>query len=138
MLHVLLNAEVVYAEIEVQRCPHADGTQVGGPMGPGSNLVHFRKVRNPAQMRDSSRMHDRGADVIDQLLLYALLAIIDSVENFAHSQGSRGVPANQAEAFLQFRGCGIFQPEQVVRFKFFSQPRRFNRSESMMGIVPEV
>jgi hypothetical protein len=107
-------------------------------MGPGSNLVDFRKVRNSAQMRDSSRMHDRSADVIDQLLLYELLAIVDSIEHFAHSQGGCGVPANQAEAFLQFRGRGILQPEQVVRFKFFPQPRRFNRSETMMDIVQEV
>ena len=42
--HVFLNAKIVDAEIEVKSCGHADGTEIGGSMRAGADLIEFGKV----------------------------------------------------------------------------------------------
>ena len=73
------------------------------------------------QVGDAAGVHHRGADVVDELLLDQLLAVIDGVEHFAHRQRRGGVLADQAEPLLQFRRRGILQPEQMVRLQFLAQ-----------------
>ena len=65
--HVFLDAEVVDAEVEMQRRRHADRTQVGGAMRSGAHLVQLGEGRDLAQMADAAGAHHRGADVVDQL-----------------------------------------------------------------------
>src|SRR5258708_28690403 len=43
--------------------------------------------------RSSAGVHDRGADVIDKLLLDQCVAVVNGVKNFAHSDRSCSVPA---------------------------------------------
>ena len=77
-------------------------------MTAGAHLVQAGQVGNDAQMRDAARVRDGGADVIDELLLDQIFAVPYRVENFAHSQGRRGVMANEFEGFLVFGGRGVF------------------------------
>src|SRR6266850_119761 len=78
-------------------------------------------------MRDSSSVHNGGPNVIDQLPLDKLLAIINGVEYFADGQWRSGVLTDKPEALLQLRGNRILEPEQMIRLEALSQARRFDR-----------
>src|SRR5208283_2069697 len=69
---------------------------------------------------------NRGSNVINQLLLDQLLAIVNGIEHLADGQRSCRMLANQPETLLQFCGRRIFQPEQMIAFKLLSCPRRFD------------
>src|SRR5258708_32388410 len=88
-------------------------------------------------MRDSSSVHNGGPNVIDQLLLDKLLAIINGVEYFADGQWRSGVLTDKPEALLQLRGNRILEPEQIIRLEALSQARRSDRREPMRGAVQQ-
>src|ERR1700730_14257075 len=90
VVHVFLNAEIVDAEIEMQSGGHADGTHVGGGVPAGADLVHLGEAGNFSEMGNSAGVHYGGADVIDELLLNELLAIVDGVEDFADGKRRGG------------------------------------------------
>ena len=73
-------------------------------MATSAHLVQAGQIGNDAQMRDTTRMCDGGADVIDELLFDQIFAIPHRVENFAHGQWCGGVIPNELERFLVF--CG--------------------------------
>jgi len=54
-------------------------------------------------------MHNRGPDVINELLADKLLAIVDRIENFTDRQRRRGVLADEAEALLELGRNRIFE-----------------------------
>ena len=118
--HVLLNSKIVNAQVKVQRCGHAHRAHVRCPMRSCPHLIHFGQAGNFLHLREAAGMNDRGANIVDQLLLNELLAIEDAVEHFAHGQRRRRMPANQAETFLQFRWCRVLQPKEVIRFEFLA------------------
>src|SRR5947209_5764604 len=72
--HILLDTEVMHAEIEVERGGHAYGTQVRCAVAAGAHLIEFRQTGDLAQVGDSSGMDDRCPDVVNELLLDQLLA----------------------------------------------------------------
>src|SRR5882762_11004413 len=81
--HVFLNAEIVDAEIEVESGGHADGAHIGGAVTAGADVIEVSEAGDFSQMGNSAGVDDRDADVIDQLFLDELLAIVDGVEDFA-------------------------------------------------------
>lgn len=89
-------------------------------------------------MGDTAGVDNRGADVIDQLLLYQMLAVPDRIEYFTHRQRRHGVLANDVECALVFCRGGVFQPEQPVWLQITAQARGFDRRESMMGVVQQL
>ena len=138
MPHVLLNAEIMNAQVEVQRSGHADRTQIGRAMRSGLHLMHLRKVRDLAEVCDAAGVDDRRSDVVDQLLLHQLLTVENRVEHLADGDRRRRVPTNETETGLQFGGSGIFQPEKMVRLQAFPEPCRFDRRQSMMRVVQQL
>ena len=60
-------------------------------------------------------------DIVDELFLDELLAIVNRIEHFTDGQRRSGVLPNQAKAFLQFRGSWILQPEQMKRLPLFAR-----------------
>jgi len=104
--HVFLNAEIGDAEIEMQSGGSADGAHVRGAVAAGADLIDFCKAGNFSEMGNSASVHDGGADVVDQLLLDELLAIVNGIENLADGERRSGMAANQAKAFLQLGGVG--------------------------------
>src|ERR1700676_1226060 len=82
-------------------------------------------------------MHNRGPNVINELLLDELLAIVNRVENFTHRQRSSSVLPNQTKTFLQLRRNRIFEPKQMKRFEALSQARCFDRRQPVMNIVQQ-
>src|SRR2546430_1709225 len=121
--HVLLNPEVVNAQIEVQRRCHANGTEIGRAVRAGLHLMHLREVRDLPQVRDAAGMNDGCPNVIDELLLNELLTVENRVEHLSDGNRRRRVLADQPEAGLQLRGRRIFQPEQMVWLQAPPQPR---------------
>ena len=75
--HVLLDAEIVHADVEMQSGAHADGAEIGGAVGAGSNLIDFGEARDFLQMRDAAGVNDCRSNVVDELLFDELLAIED-------------------------------------------------------------
>src|SRR5882724_7542247 len=75
--HVFLDAEIVDAEIEVESGGHADRAHIGGAVTAGADVVEVGEAGDFSQMGNSAGVHDGGADVIDQLFLDELLAIVD-------------------------------------------------------------
>src|SRR6266700_2347896 len=65
VLHICLDAKVVYAQIKMQSRPHAHRTQVRGTVRTGPDLVHFGKIGDPSQMRNPTGVHHRGANVVN-------------------------------------------------------------------------
>ncbi len=107
-------------------------------MRSGAHLIQLGKTRDFPQMTDAAGVHDRRADVVDQLLLDELLAVEDRVEDFADRERRRRVLADQPEALLQFRRSRIFQPEEMVRLEVFAETGGFNRRQAMMDIVQQM
>src|ERR1700687_6203242 len=138
VVHVFLNAEIVDAEIEMQSGGHADGAHIGGAVTAGADQVNLGKAGNFSQMGNSTGVHDGGADVIDELLLNELLAVVDGVENFADGERRGGVAANQAKAFLQLGGDGIFEPEEMVGFELFAEAGGFDGREAVMRVMEQM
>src|SRR5215831_3183248 len=124
--HVFLYTEVVDAQIKVKRGGHAYRAQVCRAVASGTYLINLSERSNFTQMSDSTGMHHGGPDVVNELLPDQLLAIENRIEDFAHSQRSRGVAAYQPESLLQLCGRGIFQPEEMIGFQSLTQPRRLN------------
>src|SRR6266446_3953241 len=102
------------------------------------HLVDLRQGGNFFHVRDATRMNNGGADVINQLLLYELLAIEDGIEDLAHGQRGYRVLADEPEALLQFSRGWVFQPEQMIWFQLFSQPRCFYGGEPVVRIMQQV
>src|SRR5713226_5687180 len=89
-------------------------------------------------MRDSSGVHNGGPNVIDQLLLDKLLAIMNGVEDFTHGERCGGVLTDEAEASLQLCGNGILEPKEMIGLEALSKARRFDRREAMVRVVQQV
>src|SRR5207244_11478473 len=79
---------------------------------------------------DLTAMHDRRANVIDQLLANQLLAIKDGVEDFADRKRRYRMLANQAKALLHLCRHGIFEPEEMVRDR---KSTRLNSSHQIIS-----
>src|SRR4030095_11660384 len=136
--HVLLDAEVVHAQIKMQRSCHANGTQISRSVRSGSHLIHLGEIGNFSQVRNAACMDDRGANVIDELFLNELLAVVDCVEHLANRQGRGRVLANQTKAFLQLCWCGILHPEKMKRFQGFAETSGLDWSQPMMDIMQKM
>ena len=85
-------------------------------MAPRPDVIQFRQAGDLPQVRDSASMHNCDPDVINELLLNKLLAIVDRIEDLADRDRRSGVLANEAQTFLQLRRNRVFEPEQVERF----------------------
>ena len=127
VMHVLLDSEVVDAQIEVQRRRQTHRTQVSGAMACRADVVKLAQMGDLAQVRYTSRVNDRVPDVIDQLLLDEQLAVENRVEYLADGDGCGGVLADQAEALLELGRRGVFDPEQVVRLQAPAEAPGLNR-----------
>jgi len=84
-------------------------------VGACSHLVEAGQIGNQPQVRDAARMRDRGANVVDELLLDQIFAVPNAVENFAHCQRRGGVLPDEFEGCLVFCGRRVFQPKQMKR-----------------------
>ena len=62
-------------------------------------------------MRNASRVNYRCPDIVNQLFLNQLLAIVDAVKYFTHGQRSSGVLPDEPETLLQLGRNWIFQPK---------------------------
>ena len=80
---------------------------------------------------------NRRSDVVDELFLDELVAVVDAVEHLADGERNRRVLPDDAEALLQFRRNRILQPEQTVRLETLAELRRFDWRESMMCVVEQ-
>ena len=106
-------------------------------MRPHAHVVQLGKICDSSLVGDAARVDHARADVIDELFLKQLLAVVNTVEHLTHGDRRGGVPANQAKTLLQFRRDGILQPEEVGGARAFFQSRCFNRSESVMRVMQE-
>src|ERR1700739_823251 len=84
MRHMLLNAEVRNAHIEMQRSSHAYGRQIGRAMAARLPAVQIGEACDATHMGDASGMNHGRSDVINQLLADQSLAVEDGVEYFTH------------------------------------------------------
>src|SRR6476659_9018397 len=66
VLHVLLDAEVVDRQVQVQGRRHPDGGDVRGPVDAGLDLVLRGVVQQPAHRRDAAGMGQRRTHVVDR------------------------------------------------------------------------
>jgi hypothetical protein len=123
--HEFLNPKIMDAQIKMQSGRHAYRTHVRRAVASSPHLVQFGQTGNLSQVRNSSRMHNRGPDVIDELLLDQLLAIENGIENFADGERRGGVLTDETKTFLQLRRNRIFKPKQVIRLEALSEAPRF-------------
>src|SRR5260370_24310706 len=96
VVHILLNPKIMDAQIKMQRRSHAYGTHVCGAVAPGPDVIEFRQAGDLSTMRNPTGMHNRGPDVVNELLLYGLLSIVDRIEDFADRYRRSGLPAEEA------------------------------------------
>ena len=90
------------------------------------------------QVRDAARVHDRRADVVDQLLADQLLAVVDRREHLADRERRRRVLPDQPEALLQLGRHRVLHPEQPVRLERLAEPRRLDRRQAVVDVVQQV
>src|SRR6266436_1594259 len=135
VVHILLNPKIMDAQIKMQRRSYAYGTHVCGAVAPGPDVIEFRQAGDLSQVRNSPGMHNRRPDIVNELLLDELLAIVDRIEDFADRYRRSGVPADEAQTFLQLSRNRIFEPEQVIRFEAFSEASRFDWRQPVMHVV---
>src|ERR1700730_10078212 len=132
--HVFLNAEIGDAEIEMQGGGSADRAHVRGAVTAGADLVDLCEAGNFSEMGNSAGVHDSVANVVDQLFLNELLAIVDRIETFADGKRRGGVAANQAKAFLQLGGGGIFEPKKMIGLEFLAETCGFDGRKAVMRV----
>jgi hypothetical protein len=138
VVHVLLDAEVVDGEAEVQGCGHGHGGEIGRAVEAGADMVEGGEVGGLLEVGDAAAVDDGHAEVVDPLVADEVVAIPDGVEDFAGGEGDGGVLADELEAFLELGGAGIFEPEQVVGFERFAEARGFDGGEAVVDVVQEV
>jgi hypothetical protein len=103
-----------------------------------SHRIHLRQTGTFFQLRDAAGVHDRGTNIVDELFLNELLAIVNRIKHFSDGQRRCGVLPNQAKAFLQFRGSWILQPEQMKRLQLFARARCLDGSQPVMRVVQQM
>ena len=135
--HIFLDPKIVHAQIKMQRRGHAYRTHVRCSMAPRPHVIQLRQARDLSQMRNSARMHHRCPDVINQLLLNELLAVINRVEHLAHRNRRRRVLPDQPETLLQLRRSRILQPKQMIRLQTLPHPRRLDRRQPVMHVMQQ-
>ena len=138
VVHVLLDAEVVDGEAEVQGGGHGDGGKVGGAVEAGADVVEGGEVGGLLEVGDAASVHDRHADVVDPLVADEVVGVPEGVEDFAGRDGGGGVSADELEASLEFGGAGVFEPEEVVRLEGFAKAGGFDGGEAVVDVVEEV
>src|SRR5580658_2133933 len=89
-------------------------------------------------MSDAAAVNRGHANVVDQLLGDECSGVPDSVEDFADRERRGGVLANDAKAFLELGGDGVFEPEEVIGLEAFAEACSFDRREAMVGIVEKM
>src|SRR5947208_3078244 len=122
----------------MQGSRHAHGAEVCGPVTAGTHLVEFGQSGDLFEMRDASGMDNRRADVVDELFLNQNVAVVDRVKYLSHGQRSGSVTPDDPEPLLQLGWCCIFEPEEMIGFKFFAQARCFDGAEPMMRVVQQM
>ena len=77
VVHIFLYPKIMDTQIKMQRRSHTHGTHIRSAVAPGPNVIEFRHAGDLPQMRNSASMHNRGPNVINELLLNELLAIVN-------------------------------------------------------------
>ena len=122
----------------MERRGHAHRGKVRYAMAAGSHVEKLGQVRDLSQVADAAGMNHRRTDVVDELFLDELLAVVNRIEDLTHGERRRGVLADDPEALLQLCRHGILQPEQVGRLECLPQPHSLDRREPVMRVVQEV
>jgi hypothetical protein len=135
MAHIFLYAEIGHREAEMQCRAHADRRKIRRAVAAGANAVEIGEARNAAQMRDPAGVHDRCANVINELLLNQRLGVPDRIEDFAHREWSGRMLANQPERGRVLCGRRVLQPEWPVGFQIFSEAGGLNRRQPGRGCL---
>src|ERR1700676_1399324 len=138
VVHVFLNAEIGNAEIEMQSGGHAHGAHIRSAVASGTDVIYVGEAGDFSEMRNSAGVPDSRADIVDQLFVNELLAIVDGVENLADGERCGGVSPYQAKTFLQLGGRGIFEPKQVIRLELFAEAAGFDRCKPVMRVVKKM
>ena len=107
-------------------------------MGAGANLVKRGKIGDTAHAGDPARVGHGGADIVNQLLLYQLLAVPDAVKDFPDRNGGHGVLADQTEALLIFSRRRILHPEQTILLDALAKARGLDRRQAMVHVMQKV
>ncbi|MPM99745.1 hypothetical protein SDC9_146939 [bioreactor metagenome] len=121
----------------MNRRSHGQRRDIGWAVRSTLHLVEIRQVEDASHMRDTPRMHDTGADIVDLLPDDQVLAVPYRVEDFADRQWRRRVLTHQVECLLVLGRGDVLQPEQPQRLQFLAQPRGFDRRQPVMSIVQQ-
>src|SRR5579862_510086 len=97
-----------------------------------------RKIGHFLQVRETTAVHHRHADVVDPLLLDQFLRVPDRIEDLAGRDGGRRMLTDHSEAFLQLCRHRVFHPEEMIWLELLTQPCRLNRSKPVMTVVQKV
>ena len=138
VMHVLLDAEVMNSEAEVERGGHGDRREIGGSVIARADLVEGSEVCRFLRVGDAATVDDGHAYVVDQLLSNKVVGVPDGVKDFAGGDWGGGVPADELEGLLQLGGTRIFHPEEMIGFERFAEPRGLDRGEAVMDVVEKM
>src|ERR1039458_5737831 len=89
VFHVLLDAEVVDRESDVQLCGETDGRNVSWTVESRTDLVLRSEVHQLAQGRDAAEVRCGRTHVVDQLLGDQPLEVPDRVEHLTDRERRR-------------------------------------------------
>ena len=128
---IFLPMLAVSAYVFVYRAIHAPEAYVGfvvigGAMTAGPHLVQLGEAGDLPQVADAPRVNHGGADVVDQLLLNELAAVVNRIEHLADGERCRRVLADQPEALLVLGRSRVFEPEEMVRLERSAEARCFD------------
>ena len=114
------------------------GLRSVAPWRAGAHLIQLRERRDLAQVADAAGVHHRRPDVVDELLLDQLLAVVDRVEDLADRERRRRVLADEAEAFLSSRPASDPPSRTGGTARGLAQPRRFDRRQPVVHVVQQM
>src|SRR3546814_11784175 len=80
-------------------------------------------------------MNHGSPDVVDELILDELAAVVDGVEDFADGDGRHGMLADQLQPLLILRRRRVFHPEQAVGLEALAEACRLDGRQPMMYVV---
>src|SRR5204863_881941 len=112
--------------------------EVGCAVASGLHVIDVGEVCNLAQVRDAAAVYDGHTEVINELLGYEDMRVVNAAEYFAQGQWRGGVLADNAKALLQFSSDCVLKPEEMIRFERFAKPRRLNGRKPVMRVMQKM
>src|SRR5579864_9335747 len=107
-------------------------------MTASAHVIDLRHGSDLPKVCQTTAVNHGHAEIVDQLLGDEDVRVPNRVEDFSNRNWRSRMLPDGAEAFLQFRGNWVFQPEQVIWLEALSQSCCLDWRQPVVNVVKQV